>query len=64
MINPDKEKMVSFKVSNQIVDTIDDIRSVEGQASRSSVIRRFLEYGLKNYYEEVKLNRPDYEHIL
>tara|TARA_Y100000593_G_scaffold90822_1_gene178115 strand:+ start:4369 stop:4620 length:252 start_codon:yes stop_codon:yes gene_type:complete len=51
MIDPEKETMVSFKVSNQILETIDDIRLVEGQASRSSVFRKLVNSGLKNYYE-------------
>jgi hypothetical protein len=56
MINPDKEKMVSFLVSNQILETIDDIRCVEGQASRSSVFRKLVNSGLKNYYEYLENN--------
>ena len=57
MINPDKEKMVSFLVSNQILETIDDIRFVEGQASRSSVFRKLVNSGLKNYYEYLENNK-------
>ena len=51
MINPDKERMVSFLVSNQILETIDDISYQEGQSSRSSVIRKLVNSGLKNYYK-------------
>ena len=51
MINPDKETMVSFLVSNQILETIDDISYVEGQASRSSIFRKLVKSVLKNYYK-------------
>ena len=57
MINPDKETMVSFLVSNQILATIDDISYVEGQASRSSIFRKLVKSGLKNYYEYLENNK-------
>ena len=46
-----KETMVSFLVPSQILETIDDIRDVEGNPSRSSIIRRLLNRGLKSYYD-------------
>ena len=46
-----KEKMVSFLLPTQILETIDDIRYQEGQSSRSSVIRKLVNSGLKNYYK-------------
>jgi metal-responsive CopG/Arc/MetJ family transcriptional regulator len=45
-----KEKIVSFLLPTQILETIDDIRYQEGQSSRSSVIRKLVNSGLKNYY--------------
>ena len=48
MNNPNKEKMVSFLLPIQILDTINDIRFNEGQSSRSSVIRKLVNSGLKN----------------
>ena len=35
----------------QILETIDDISYQEGQSSRSSVIRKLVNSGLKNYYK-------------
>ena len=52
-----KETMVSFLVPSQILETIDDIRYVEGNPSRSSIIRRLLNRGLKSYYDFEK-NKP------
>ena len=52
-----KEKMVSFLLPAQILETIDDIRYQEGQSSRSSVIRKFVNSGLKNYYEYLENNK-------
>ena len=49
-----KETMVSFLVPSQILETIDDIRDVEGNPSRSSIIRRLLNRGLKSYYDSEK----------
>ena len=46
-----KETMVSFLVPSQILETIDDIREFEGNPSRSSIIRRLLNRGLKSYYD-------------
>ena len=46
-----KEKMVSFLLPTQILETIDDIRYQEGQSSRSSVIPKLVNSGLKNYYK-------------
>ena len=46
-----KETMVSFLVPSQILETIDDIRDFEGNPSRSSIIRRLLNRGLKSYYD-------------
>ena len=46
-----KETMVSFLVPSQILETIDDIRDSEGNPSRSSIIRRLLNRGLKSYYD-------------
>ena len=46
-----KEKMVSFLLPTQILKTIDDISYQEGQSSRSSVIRKLVNSGLKNYYK-------------
>ena len=45
-----KETMVSFLVPSQILETINDIRDSEGNPSRSSIIRRLLNKGLKSYY--------------
>jgi metal-responsive CopG/Arc/MetJ family transcriptional regulator len=42
-----KETMVSFLVPSQILETIDDIRDVEGNPSRSSIIRRLPNKGTK-----------------
>ena len=50
-MNNQKETMVSFLLPTQILETIDDIRYQEGQSSRSSVIRKFVSSGLKNYYK-------------
>jgi len=52
-----KETMVSFLLPTQILETIDDIRYQEGQSSRSSVIRKFVSSGLKNYYEYLENNK-------
>ena len=49
-----KETMVSFLVPSQILETIEDIRDVEGNPSRSSIIRRLLNRGLKSYYDSEK----------
>jgi metal-responsive CopG/Arc/MetJ family transcriptional regulator len=49
-----KETMVSLLVPSQILETIDDIRDVEGNPSRSSIIRRLLNRGLKSYYDSEK----------
>ncbi len=57
MINDNDKTMVSFEVSSQILDTIDDIRFVEGQASRSSVFRKLVNSGLKNYYQILENNK-------
>ena len=46
-----KETMVSFLVPSQILETINDIRDSEGNPSRSSIIRRLLNRGLKSYYD-------------
>ena len=47
-----KETMVSFLVPSQILETIDDIRDFEGNpSSRSSIIRRLRNRGLKSYYD-------------
>ena len=46
-----KETMVSFLVPSQILETIEDIRSEEGNASRSSIIRKLVNTGLNNYYQ-------------
>jgi len=40
-----KEKMVSFLLPTQILETIDDISYQEGQSSRSSVIRKLVNSG-------------------
>ena len=56
MNNPNKEKMVSFLLPIQILDTINDIRFNEGQSSRSSVIRKLVNSGLKNYYQYLENN--------
>ena len=57
-----KETMVSFLVPSQILETIDDIRDFEGNPSRSSIIRRLLNRGLKSYYDndtqQRHLNKP------
>jgi hypothetical protein len=42
-----KETMVSFLVPTPILETIEDIRSFEGHASRSSIIRSLVNRGLK-----------------
>ena len=44
-----KETMVSFLLPTPILETIDDIRSFEGNASRSSIIRSLVNRGLKSY---------------
>ena len=49
-----KETMVSFLVPSQILETIEDIRDVEGNPSRSSIIRRLLNRVLKSYYDSEK----------
>ena len=49
-----KETMVSFLVPSQILETIDDIRDFEENPSRSSIIRRLLNRGLKSYYDSDK----------
>ena len=49
-----KEAMVSFLFPSQILETIDDIRDSEGNPSRSSIIRRLLNSGLKSYYDSEK----------
>ena len=46
-----KETMVSFLVPSQILEAINDIRDSEGNPSRSSIIRRLLNKGLKSYYD-------------
>jgi hypothetical protein len=46
-----KETMVSFLVPSQILETIEDIRCFEGNASRSSIIRSLVNRGLKSYYK-------------
>ena len=51
-----KETMVSFLLPIQILDTINDIRFNEGQSSRSSVIRKLVNSGLKNYYQCLENN--------
>ena len=56
MNNPTKEKMVSFLLPTQILETINDIRLNEGQSSRSSVIRKLVNSGLKNYYQYLENN--------
>ena len=56
MNNPTKEKMVSFLLPTQILESINDIRLNEGQASRSSVIRKLVNSGLKNYYQYLENN--------
>ena len=56
MNNPNKEKMVSFLLPTQILETINDIRLNEGQSSRSSVIRKLVNSGLKNYYQYLENN--------
>lgn len=56
MNNPNKEKMVSFLLPIQILETINDIRFNEGQSSRSSVIRKLVNSGLKNYYHYLENN--------
>ena len=53
-----KETMVSFLVPSQILETIDDIRDFEGNPSRSSIIRRLLNRGLKSYYDSEKKINP------
>ena len=56
--------MVSLEMPKQILETIDDIKEVEGQSSRSSVIRKLVNSGLKDYYEYLESKSPDYQHIL
>ena len=56
MNNPNKEKMVSFLLPTQILESINDIRLNEGQSSRSSVIRKLVNSGLKNYYQYLENN--------
>ena len=56
-MNNQKETMVSFLLPTQILETMDDIRYQEGQSSRSSVIRKFVNSGLKNYYEYLENNK-------
>jgi metal-responsive CopG/Arc/MetJ family transcriptional regulator len=56
MNNPTKEKMVSFLLPTQILESINDIRLNEGQSSRSSVIRKLVNSGLKNYYQYLENN--------
>jgi hypothetical protein len=46
-----KETMVSFLVPSQILETIEDIRSYEGNASRSSIICSLVNRGLISYYQ-------------
>ena len=46
-----KETMVSFLVPTPILETIEDIRGFEGNASRSSIIRSLVNRGLKSYYK-------------
>jgi len=43
------ETMVSFLIPNQILEEVDGIREKEGQATRSSIFRRMVNSGLKNY---------------
>lgn len=57
MINDNDKTMVSFELPNQLLDTIDDIKLVEGQASRSSVIRKLVNSGLKNYYHSIERDK-------
>ena len=42
-----KETMVSFLVPSQILETIEDIRDFEGNPSRSSIIQRLINRGLR-----------------
>jgi metal-responsive CopG/Arc/MetJ family transcriptional regulator len=49
-----KETMVSFLVPSQIIETIDGIRDFEGNPSRSSIIRRMINRGLRSYYDSDK----------
>ena len=56
-----KETMVSFLVPSQILETIDDIREFEGNPSRSSIIRRLLNRGLKSYYDSDTQQRQTHE---
>ena len=51
-----KETMVSFLVPSQILETIEDIRSEEGNASRSSIIRKLMNMGLNDYYQNKRNN--------
>ena len=46
-----EEKMVSFLVPSQILETIEDIRIQEGNASCSSIIRKLMNTGLNNYFQ-------------
>jgi metal-responsive CopG/Arc/MetJ family transcriptional regulator len=46
--------MVSLLVPSQILETIDDIRDFEGNPSRSSIIQRVINRGLKSYYDSDK----------
>ena len=52
-----KETMVSFLVPSQILETIEDIRDFERNPSRSSIIRRLINRGLKSYYDSEKKTR-------
>ena len=52
-----KETMVSFLVPSQILETIDDIKDVEGNPSRLSIILRLLNRGLKSYYYDSEKNK-------
>ena len=51
-----EEKMVSFLVPSQILETIEDIRIQEGNASRSSIIRKLMNMGLNDYYQNKRNN--------
>ena len=54
--NTHKETMVSFLVPSQILETIEDIRIQEGNASRSSIIRKLMNMGLNDYYQNKRNN--------
>tara|TARA_B110000438_G_C15396265_1_gene471300 strand:+ start:379 stop:591 length:213 start_codon:yes stop_codon:yes gene_type:complete len=47
---------VSFLVPSQILETIEDIRSEEDNASRSSIIRKLMNMGLNDYYQNKRNN--------